>query len=119
MRKSDYILLGSTLVFAVILLIAQFLTPSASGSLSVEIDGKVAASYSLNGMDAEYMINDGTNKISIIDGEVRMTSSDCPDQICVHHKPISKNNETIVCLPNKIVLVIESADESGIDASTN
>ena len=119
LRKSDYILFCVTVIFATVLLIVQRMTPDSHGQLIVLIDGEETASYSLNESDDEFTINNGTNTIQISEGRVRMIGSNCPDQICVHHKEISKNNETIVCLPNKIVLVIENASEATIDASTN
>lgn len=51
---------------------------------------------------------DDTNTLVIKDGTVDMISADCPDQICVKHNPISKVGETIICLPNKVVITIES-----------
>ena len=42
----------------------------------------------------------------IKDGEVYMQEADCPNQICVHHAPISHRGETIVCLPNRIIIEI-------------
>lgn len=118
MRKNDIFLLMETIVIAVVFLGIQFLTPASGGNLIIQINGETIASYPL-GEDAEFEINDGTNRVKISDEKVRMVQADCPDQICVHHKAISKNHETIVCLPNKIVLTIESTNETEIDATTN
>lgn len=49
------------------------------------------------------------------DGYVSMPEASCPDQICVHHSRISRNKETIVCLPDKVVITIENGEDSGID----
>jgi hypothetical protein len=42
----------------------------------------------------------------ISDGKADMESADCPNQICVHHSAISHTGETIVCLPNRVVIEI-------------
>ena len=42
----------------------------------------------------------------IHDGNADMESADCPNQICVHHSAISHTGETIVCLPNKVVIEV-------------
>lgn len=118
MRKNDIFLLMGTIVIAVVFLGIQFLTPASGENLIIQINGEMIASYPLE-EDAEFEINDGTNRVEISDEKVRMVQADCPDQICVHHKAISKNHETIVCLPNKIVLTIESTNETEIDATTN
>ena len=45
--------------------------------------------------------------VMVIDGaEVYMESADCPNQICVHHSSISHKGETIICLPNRVVIEI-------------
>ncbi|MCR4991648.1 MAG: NusG domain II-containing protein [Lachnospiraceae bacterium] len=40
------------------------------------------------------------------DGKANMESADCPNQICVHHSAISHTGETIVCLPNRVVIEV-------------
>ena len=42
----------------------------------------------------------------ICDGKADMESADCPNQICVHHSSISHKGETIICLPNRVVIEI-------------
>ena len=39
-----------------------------------------------------------------------MLEADCPDQYCVEHAAIDKVNETIVCLPHKVVLEITEGE---------
>ena len=52
--------------------------------------------------------NEGhTNVIVIEDGTVRMESSSCKNQICVDHGRISLIGDSIVCLPNRVVVEIE------------
>ena len=42
----------------------------------------------------------------IKEGEAYMQEADCPNQICVRHSPISHKGETIVCLPNRVIIEI-------------
>lgn len=42
----------------------------------------------------------------IKEGEAYMQEADCPNQICVHHSPVSHKGETIVCLPNRVIIEI-------------
>ena len=55
-------------------------------------------------------VND-TNTVRIKDGKVFMESADCPDQICVHQKPINSSGRDIVCLPNKVVVRVISEEK--------
>ena len=52
----------------------------------------------------------------IKDGEARMEWADCPDQICVDHRAVSRNGESIICLPNQVVVTVASSEESDVDA---
>jgi len=49
-----------------------------------------------------------------------MKKADCKDQICADHKAIEKSGETIVCLPHKVVIEIQSEDgkEQELDGVT-
>jgi len=58
------------------------------------------------------------NVMLINGGQVSVRDADCPDKLCVKQKAISKNGESIICLPHKLVIQIESEEESGLDTLT-
>ena len=60
----------------------------------------------------------GYNLVMIEDGTVRITDADCPDQLCMKQRSISKNGESIICLPHKLVLQICAKEEGALDAVT-
>lgn len=114
MKKNDYVLIAVILLAAGIIFGGyQFLHRQDGAVVTVSVDGKITGTYSLN-EDKEIRIND-TNTLVIKDGEADMTKADCPDQICVKQKSISKNGETIVCLPNKVVITVISDSSSELD----
>lgn len=49
----------------------------------------------------------GINIIKIENGEVKMTKSDCRDQICINDGPISEPGKMLVCLPHKVVVEVK------------
>ena len=61
----------------------------------------------------------GYNLLIIEDGAASIEEASCPDKICVNHKPVDKKGETLVCLPNKVVVEIQNGEEADVDASTN
>ncbi len=77
--------------------------------------GEIEGVYSL-AKDQSIEINGGTNVLKIRNGSADMTEADCPDKLCVNQKAISKNGESIICLPNKVVVTIESSEDSVFDA---
>lgn len=57
---------------------------------------------------------EGFHLLSAADGKVRMAAADCRDQICVRHRPVSAEGESIICLPDRFVVEITGgADDSG------
>ncbi len=117
--KNDIILIiVIVLVAAAALFLHEFVGGEGAGVVTVKVDGKITGTYSLS-EDREIEINDGTNILLIKDGSADMIEADCPDQLCVHMKPIDKNNESIICLPNKVVASIDSSENSVYDAVTN
>ena len=116
LRKTDIVLI---IVLALIpcAMMAYNLIPIDDGRarLEISIDGKILGTYSLT-EDCVIEIGGG-NTCRIEDGEVFMASADCPDQICVNSAPINAHGGSIVCLPNKVILKIVSAEnqEDGPD----
>lgn len=113
MKKRDFIFIGVVLVLALLL----WLLPRALGFFSVQgekqvritVEGELYGIYDLQ-EEQTIEIND-SNLCRIQDGEVNMTEADCPDKLCMHQGPISISGETIVCLPNKVVIEIVGKDE--------
>jgi len=61
----------------------------------------------------------GITRVEISDGRVRVTHSACPDKICIYTSWIHRPNQTIVCLPNRVVVKITSESQQDIDLYTN
>ena len=82
----------------------------------VTIDGEVFGSWPLS-EDRTVEIGDG-NRLVIEDGKADMVWADCPDKLCVNQKAISREGESIICLPNKVVVSIVGGEEREVDAVT-
>jgi hypothetical protein len=117
-KKTDFVLIAVILLVAAGFYGLNFLHPSKEGAVAVVlIDGEEYGSYPLE-QDATYdiVINGHTNTLQIKDGYADMISADCPDQLCVKQRKIHYENETIVCLPNKLVVEIRGGAENSVDA---
>lgn len=116
-KRTDIKLILAILVIAIIWILLSGLLGKAGSEAVVYVDGAEQARYPL-AVENEITVG-GTNTFVIRQGQVQMIEAKCPDQICVHHKPVSKSGETIVCLPNKIVIEIEGGESSaGTEMST-
>ena len=119
MKKKDWILILIVLCVAACAYFShQLLKDTGMGNVIVKVDGEITGTYSLN-EDQEIMIHEGANILEIKNGRANMRKADCPDQLCVHQRAISANNENIICLPNKVIIEIKSKSDSQIDMLTN
>lgn len=80
--------------------------------VTVTVDRKPYGTYSLD-EDRQVTVQQGghTNTFEITGGRVRMISADCRGHDCVHEGSISKSGESIICLPNRVVLEITGGEE--------
>ncbi|MCI9625547.1 MAG: NusG domain II-containing protein [Clostridia bacterium] len=111
-------------IFTAVLVLAFGLYFISTGFLGepvyveVEVAGKPYARYEMKRyrQPGEILIKTqyGTNTLWISDKEVRVVQADCPDKLDVKQGAIGKSGETIVCLPNK--LVIKISGERDLDA---
>lgn len=86
--------------------------------LKVSVNGSEICTLSLD-EDIEYEIQGFISKNILIieNGKARMKEAGCPDKLCVKQGEISKAGESIICLPNRIIVSVEGGEESGIDAT--
>lgn len=113
MKKRDWIFAGGILGLAFIIMLWNQIFPSREGNMvSVEVDGNPYQSYSLN-QDGDYRVETewGYNILVIREGMADITEADCPDEICVRERRISKEGETLVCLPHKLVVTVHGQGE--------
>jgi len=86
------------------------LTMNTDGDkVTITVDGEPFGVYSLfEDKTIEVKQSDCTNYITIKDGCVSMESSTCKNQVCVNTGKISQTKDSIVCLPNKVMVEITS-----------
>lgn len=73
--------------------------------MEVRVNGEKIAEYSLS-VDGIYVLNNGTNVLHIKGGKAWLDDAECPDKLCVKQGKISKDGQTITCLPNKLTIVV-------------
>ena len=106
-KKADIILAIALIVIGLAMSYILSFGQDIGSELLVTCNGEKFGSYHLY-EDREVAIerDDHINKVTIKDGIVSMSFSNCHGQDCIHQGEISKTGETIICLPNKVVLEI-------------
>ena len=106
--RNDILFVAVLLLLALGGVLYLFVFRGGGDTVRVTVDGELYGVYSLS-EDVSLEIRHGSeqsNRLVIRDGQVFMENATCPDGICVDHRPIFRNGESIVCLPNRVVITV-------------
>lgn len=103
MKKGDFLIYG--LIFLLAVLLAAAFMPGKQGKAVVIKQNNETVCRVL--LEENRTVELSENIIEISDGSVKMKSARCKNQVCVHHLPISRQGETIACLPNGVTVTVE------------
>ena len=113
-HRNDVIFIAVLLLMVSLIGAAFFFLRGEGDTVTVSVDGKHYGTYPLH-TDLTLSIRTGEdgeeeNLLVIRDGTARVESATCPDGICAAHKPISREGESIVCLPHRVVITVHTSD---------
>ena len=119
-KKGDVLLLAAFIAAALLIALSPVLRGLASSGrchegpvLEIRISGELYGTYDLTkDQDVEIQTKYGSNTLSIRNGAVSMTSSDCRNQICVRTGAIDTPGQMIVCLPHRLSAEIKAPSGS-------
>ncbi len=110
LKKADVILLLAVIVTAAVFFALSFFLKQGEFAV-VYIDGEEVGRYALSQDTSVKLTSEGgTNVLTVKDGEAYISDADCPDLTCVRSRAVSKTGQRIICLPHKLMLVVEGKD---------
>lgn len=113
-HRNDWLLAVGVLVLAAALWF--LLRPGGEGGwVVVTVDGTEVGRYALEEERTVTIGEEDYNVLEITGGRAAVTEANCGDHTCVHTGWISREGETIVCLPHRLVVRIEGTS-GGLDA---
>jgi hypothetical protein len=113
-KKADIALFFIILILGLAVSFLSLRGNSDGNKVVVTVNGEIYGTYDLSKNQViEVSQNDHTNNITIKDGTVSMSYSDCKNQTCVNTGSISQTKDTIACLPNKVLIEIENTSQGG------
>ena len=95
------------LILAASFILSKSMQIKKGDTVTINANGKIYE-YSLS-KNAEYKVEGliGTSTVLVHDGKVRITDSPCRNKTCIHQK----DSSTIICLPNRIIVKVNSKEE--------
>lgn len=115
--RADIIIIFTVVLLALLSVFFVFGNNGSESRVVVKVGGNVYGEYSLD-ITGEYEIS-GDNGITLTlvveqDG-VSVKDAECPDKLCEKTGKISMNGQSIICLPGKISVALESESQN-VDA---
>lgn len=114
-RKGDFLAIAIVAVLAVLVALC-FLPKGSDSPVQAQIyqSGDLIMTVPLE-EDASFTITGKyTNVITVADGRIAVSASDCPGEDCVHSGAIHSSGRSIVCLPNSVEIRVVNA-QSDVD----
>lgn len=109
--KNDIIFVSVLLLMISVIGIFYFFFRGEGDTVIVTVDREIYGEYPLESdLVLEIRTEDSLNTLVIRDGKAYMETADCPDGICTEHSPIFRDGESIICLPNKVVVTVVAKD---------
>ena len=114
--RYDLLLILGLLLAAAVMYLA--LRPGGQGAWAVvTVDGREVGRYPLS-EDVTVTIGEADyNVLQITDGQATVIEANCGDHTCVRTGAVSREGETIVCLPHRLIVEIRGGDGSDFDAT--
>ena len=109
LQKGDII--AATLVALLAAIVFMICLPSPDGGRGearIYLSGELIHTLPLEESAELTVTNTYTNTITVRDGKVAITQSDCPGADCVHSGWIGTTGRSIVCLPNALEIRVVS-----------
>jgi hypothetical protein len=107
-RLSKLLIIVVAAVFAVSAVISiRILQPSSKRVVEVVQDGSVIYTFQLDDTENTTFVvpyGESSNTILIEDGEICVSSAECPDKTCVKMGKLRSESLPIVCLPNHLII---------------
>ena len=113
MGRRDAVLLAILFAVGALLFFVLRINRAEGGTVVVRVSGEQYGCYDLHtDQDIEISGKDGgINLLQIRDRKASITQASCPDLLCVHQGAVSRQGESIICLPNEVVVEITAANE--------
>lgn len=120
-KKKDLVLVLIILLLVFIALGIMIATKEEGATVIITVNGDIKHILSLE-EDKIITIGDNASNYNILEiknGYVTMMEANCPDKICVKHKRIHYNHESIICLPHKVIVEIQGGEKNEVDILSN
>ncbi len=106
-KRGDAVIILSLLSVSLCLILLRY-APSEQKTAKVYENGKLTHVIDLNSVNKKQEIKINGAILTVENGTVCYSSSNCPDKLCQKFGKLSLNGDTASCVPNKTVVTVTS-----------
>lgn len=107
-RKELLVISGVLVIMAAVLLISG--VSGKKGKYAVIQCGDITKTVSLEEQGKFTVEGCGETVFEVTDGKIRVIEPVCPDKICAETGYISRAGQSIICVPEKIIVTVKNED---------
>ncbi len=106
--RRDIVLILCLLTAGLLICLTVWLFSGKGGTVVVRVGGTVVGEYSLyETRTLTLQGTGGTNLLRIQNGQAWIEDADCPDGLCIRTGKISRQGQSIICLPHQLVVEVQ------------
>lgn len=105
-KKTDILIIGAVLLLALMCMIPRFFGGKGDPVAVITADNEIVAEIGLKNA-AEQTIEVNGTKITVKNGEISFTDSDCDDKICIKTGALNSPGDSSACVPNRVSIYVK------------
>ncbi len=116
--KGDVILITFIALLSAVLFMLSFTGNRGALKAEIYLDGEKVQEIMLSDTDESRTLKVGECELLIEKDGVTFLSSRCSDKLCIKKGKLTRNGDTMACVPEKVVVNIKSLNGKLIDGVT-
>ncbi len=114
--KGDVILVACVTLLIAVLFLLSFKGSDKQLTAEIYVDGEKTHSIVLSEVQESCTLRANYCELLIEKDGVTFLFSDCEDQLCVKKGKLTRQGDTMACVPEKVVVVLKGAEDKNIDS---
>ena len=110
-RKGDWLAIALVAALAIAVLLCFLPSSQPAAQAQIYVNGQLHKTVVLQENQTFSVVGQYTNEITVKDGTIAFTASDCPGMDCVHSGHLRTTGRSLVCLPNGVEIRVVSAED--------
>ena len=112
LKKGDFAIILFFAAICVLLFLPSLFSGGNRVTAVIWCGGEKFREIDLSSVEESYEIEVNGCVLSVEKGKIAFVSSTCRDKLCKKSGHLSKNGDTVACVPNKVVVRIENGKET-------